>query len=108
MATPNAGVVSVQDTVAQWNNPRGDHISGTDRETRSPRADPTGSPGALLRDPWFSGEVEISNHSGGTLRLISAIHPPVGRKNLDRLGLASKPPPLARPAPAKELLFNFE
>ena len=55
----------------------------------------------------FQADV-VTCECGGKLRLISAIHPPAARKILDYLGLASKPPPLARAAPAKELLFNFE
>jgi hypothetical protein len=52
--------------MAQWNNPRGVYSVGIDRKACSARAHSTSSLGSLLRVPGTGGEVEISNHSGGT------------------------------------------
>ena len=57
----------------------------------------------------FAADATTCGKCGGKLRLISPIHPPVAtRKILDHLGLPSRPPPLAPPAPTAEFDGTFD
>ena len=57
----------------------------------------------------FSIGVLESPRCGGRMRILAAIHPPEAiRKILDCLGLPSRPPPIARALPEREIdEFNF-
>jgi hypothetical protein len=57
----------------------------------------------------FAADAATCGKCGGKLRLISPVHPPVAtRKILDHLGLPSRPPPLAPPAPTAEFDGTFD
>jgi hypothetical protein len=52
----------------------------------------------------FSIDVLECPWCGGRMRILAAIHPPDAiRKILDCLGLPSKPPPIARALPEREI-----